>query len=238
MLVDPATAESIRDQSEGGGGAIEPLTVESRCDLVVVLGGDGTLLSVARKAAGGPPILGVNLGRPRFPHRGARATSSIRRSSKSWPAATRSSRARFSKWSRLRARSGERDRRSFRALNDVVIAKSALSRMIELSLAVDGRLGGALSRRRPGRVDADRLDGLQPLRRGADPAPSAAGGSVLTPICPHTLTLRPLVVPDYERRRSRDRSAPRDAPSRGRPGLSHRRRPGGRRDRGSATGCV
>ena len=60
VLLDPATAASIDVK-----GA-EPLAPGARCDFVVVLGGDGTLLAVARKAAGGPPILGVNLGRLGF----------------------------------------------------------------------------------------------------------------------------------------------------------------------------
>ena len=60
VLLDPDTAEAI----DGAGRGV--LTTEARADLVVVLGGDGTLLAVARKAAGGPPILGVNLGRLGF----------------------------------------------------------------------------------------------------------------------------------------------------------------------------
>jgi NAD kinase len=130
VLVEPGTA---RECATEGDGLLLPGT---RCDLVVVLGGDGTLLS---------------------------------------------------------KKTGER--LSFRALNDVVLAKSALSRMIELLLTVDGRL-----------VARYRADGLVvSTPTGSTAYNLSAGGpilhpllpvSVLTPICPHTLTLRPLVVPD------------------------------------------
>ena len=56
------------------------------------------------------------------------------------------------------------------ALNDVVITKAALSRIIDLSVAVGDAAGHARARRRPDRRDADRIDGLQPRRRRPDRA--------------------------------------------------------------------
>src|SRR5690606_24836693 len=60
VLPDPVTRADI------GAPDLGELSSGAACDLIVVLGGDGTLLSVARRHAGGPPILGVNLGRLGF----------------------------------------------------------------------------------------------------------------------------------------------------------------------------
>ncbi len=185
VLVDAATA------AECGRPGSAPFAEGTACDLIVVLGGDGTLLGVARHAAGGPPILGVNLGRLGFltevPREGL------------YPALVDVLAGRFSTEARslfdVEARTRDGSRRRFRALNDVVIAKSALSRIIELQLDVDG---GAVSRYRS--------DGLViSTPTGSTAYNLSAGGpilhpllpvAVITPICPHTLTLRPLVVPD------------------------------------------
>ncbi|MEO8275463.1 MAG: NAD(+)/NADH kinase [Thermoanaerobaculia bacterium] len=185
VFVEEGTA---REAGAGGNG---PLTEAARCDLVVVLGGDGTLLSVARKAAGGPPILGVNLGHLGFLTEVPRADF--------YPELVEVLAGRYAVEPRSLLEveqtkpSGERF--GFRALNDVVLAKSALSRMIELLLTVDGKL-----------VARYRADGLVvSTPTGSTAYNLSAGGpilhpllpvSVLTPICPHTLTLRPLVVPD------------------------------------------
>ncbi len=185
VLVEPSTARECG--AEGDGQLVEGV----RCDLVVVLGGDGTLLSVARKAAGGPPILGVNLGRLGF-------LTEVKRADL-YPTLIEVLAGRYALEPRSlleveqTRKSGER--LAFRALNDVVVAKSALSRMIELLLTVDGRL-----------VARYRADGLVvSTPTGSTAYNLSAGGpilhpllpvSVLTPICPHTLTLRPLVVPD------------------------------------------
>ncbi len=160
-------------------------------DLVVVLGGDGTLLSVARTVASGIPILGVNLGTLGFLTEVGRTEL--------YPSLVEILAGRFAIEQRtlLRVeleRSGG-EQLTYRILNDAVIAKSALSRIIQLTLRVDGRL-----------VTSNRSDGLIiSTPTGSTAYNLSAGGPivnpllpvvVLTPICPHTFSLRPIVVPD------------------------------------------
>jgi NAD+ kinase len=185
VLLDGETAEAIEVADR------RALTPEARADLVVVLGGDGTLLAVARKAAGGPPILGVNLGRLGF-------LTEVQRNGL-YPALVEVLAGRYAVEPRslfdVELLRYDGTRAQFRALNDVVIAKSALSRVIELHLSVDGR-----------HVAQYRADGLVvSTPTGSTAYNLSAGGpilhpllpvAVITPICPHTLTLRPLVVSD------------------------------------------
>lgn len=163
---------------------------DSEHDLVVVLGGDGTLLSVARTVPSGVPILGVNLGTLGF-------LTEVGRS-ELYPSLVEILAGRFQLEERalldvaIRSRS---DNGSYRVLNDAVIAKSALSRIIQLTLRVDGRL-----------VTSYRSDGLiVSTPTGSTAYNLSAGGPILepqlpviglTPICPHTFSLRPIVVPE------------------------------------------
>jgi NAD+ kinase len=203
VLLDPATASAIDVRG------MEPLAVGARCDFVVVLGGDGTLLAVARKAAGGPPILGVNLGRLGF-------LTEVPRNAL-YPALVEVLSGRYTLEPRsifeIEQVSSAGTKKSFRALNDVVIAKSALSRVIELSLTVDSS-----------DVARYRADGLViSTPTGSTAYNLSAGGpilhpllpvAVITPICPHTLTLRPLVVPDSSLIEARLEARPDEEPGR------------------------
>ncbi|MES1245301.1 MAG: NAD(+)/NADH kinase [Acidobacteriota bacterium] len=164
-------------------------------DLVVVLGGDGTLLSVARTLAGRVPILGVNLGNLGF-------LTEISRG-ELYPALVQVFSGRFRTETRslfdidLKRAGGEAGGGGlrYRVLNDAVITKSALARIIELTLRVDGHL-----------VARFRADGLiistptgstaYNLSAGGPILSPQLGVAVLTPICPHALSLRPIVVPD------------------------------------------
>jgi NAD+ kinase len=161
------------------------------CDLMVVLGGDGTLLAVARAHGDGVPILGVNLGSLGFLTEVSRAEL--------YPSLVQVLAGNFQLDERalfdVALTRADGTTLAYRVLNDAVIAKSALSRIIELMLRVEGHL-----------VARFRADGLiVSTPTGSTAYNLSAGGpilhprlavAVLSPICPHTLSLRPLVVPD------------------------------------------
>ena len=162
-------------------------------DLIVVLGGDGTLLSVADRIAQAGrdiPILGVNFGSLGF-------LTEIR-IDELYPSleAAVEGRARYDERLMLSAtavRRGKPDECRI-VLNDVVFTKGALSRMIELSVSVNGRFVT--------RVKADGL--IIASATGSTAYNLAAGGPIvhpavdallITPIAPHTLSNRPVVIP-------------------------------------------
>ncbi len=170
---------------------VPPFDPTDSYDLVVVLGGDGTLLSVARSLVSRVPILGVNVGRLGF-------LSELSRS-ELYPTLVKVLAGEFAVEERhlldveLHRSTGTTVR--YRAFNDAVIAKGAEARIIELNLHIDGRLVAHL-----------RADGLIiSTPSGSTAYNLSAGGpiiyptlpvAVLTPICPHALSLRPIVVPD------------------------------------------
>ncbi len=158
----------------------------SRADLIVVLGGDGTLLSIARLAAKKRvPVMGVNLGNLGFltevpAGEMTLALEALLSGNESIVS---------SRWlleARLR---GE----VFHCLNDAVINKGALARMVQLRIWVDDL-----------EVAVPRSDGLIVATPTGSTAYSLSAGGpilqptiaavILSPICPHTLTFRPMVV--------------------------------------------
>jgi NAD+ kinase len=162
-----------------------------RVDLLIVLGGDGTLLAAARAVGErAVPLLGVNLGTLGF----LAETSG----EALFEALDGALEGRLVVAERMRLevvveRGGEVVERQL-ALNDAVIGKSALSRMIDLETRADGAF-----------VTTYHSDGLIVATPTGSTAYSLSAGGpillpegrsiVLTPICPHTLTQRPLVLP-------------------------------------------
>ncbi|HEY2329093.1 MAG TPA: NAD(+)/NADH kinase [Verrucomicrobiae bacterium] len=158
-------------------------------DLLIIFGGDGTMLHTARQIAGySTPVLGVNIGGLGFltavPSDQLAAALKLL-----WQGEFRfESRA-------LIAASGNGNGRKIKAaaLNDIVVSRGAASRLIALDVSVNGEL-----------VTRYRCDGLIVSSPTGSTAYSlAAGGPILgpetdsillTPICPHTLTNRALVV--------------------------------------------
>jgi NAD+ kinase len=158
--------------------------------LVIVLGGDGTLLSVARIfAASGTPILSVNLGFLGFltEVRLADLYSTL----EGWCNDCHVLDARVMLHAAL-WRDGALHS-SFEALNDVVVSKGDIARMGEFAVELDGK-----------KVARFRADGvIVSTPTGSTAYTLAANGPILTPdvdamvvtpICPHLLTLRPIVV--------------------------------------------
>ena len=157
-------------------------------DLVLVLGGDGTLLAMAdRIAAAGHdiPILGINFGSLGF------LTEITRPEVFDSLTAVVEGRASHDERMMLRATVGDD---TFIALNDVVVTRHALSRMVEVSVWVGEQFVTT--------VKADGLIIASPtgstaynLSAGGPIVHPAMDAMVITPIAPHTLTNRPIVIP-------------------------------------------
>jgi NAD+ kinase len=160
--------------------------IPSIVDLVVVLGGDGTLLSIAHLAArAGIPVLGVNMGKLGF-------LTEVPREEMipTLDAFLQGDRGILNRRVMLEVKArGEVSH----CLNDVVINKGALARMIQCAIRIDGK-----------EIASPRSDGLIVATPTGSTAYSLSAGGpiihpgipaiVIAPICPHTLTFRPMVV--------------------------------------------
>ncbi|MBM7118021.1 NAD(+)/NADH kinase [[Archangium] primigenium] len=174
-----------------GWPRVEDRDLATRADLVVVLGGDGTLIHAARLLGGHPvPILGVNLGSLGFlteiPADGL------------FPALEEVLAGRFKSESRMkltcRLIRGDKVLMHDEVLNDVVINKGALARVADHEVSIDGVP-----------VATYKADGvILATPTGSTAYSLSAGGpivhpsvdcTVLTPICSHALTHRSTLVP-------------------------------------------
>jgi NAD+ kinase len=184
VLLDEGSAEAL-----GRPKGLPRSDIAREADLVIVLGGDGTLLSVARTAPSDTPLLGVNLGLLGF-------------------LAGLSPKELIARLDEVLAGRFREDRRGaldvavprgphhghYRALNDAVLNREALARISTFAIVLDGRT-----------VAEFRADGvIVSTPTGSTAYNLSAGGPILhpqvpaivvTPICAHTLALRPLVVP-------------------------------------------
>jgi NAD+ kinase len=185
LLADPGLAAAT------GWPATPPEEIGGRAELVLVLGGDGTLIHAARMVRGrAVPILGVNLGSLGFLTEVPRAELFPRL------VEALEGRARLHTRMKLACRL-HRDGKAVledEVLNDVVINKGALARIADHEVSLDGQY-----------MTTFKSDGvIIATPTGSTAYSLAAGGPILhpalecavvTPICPHALTQRPFVVP-------------------------------------------
>jgi NAD+ kinase len=165
----------------------------SDADLVVVLGGDGTMLATSRLVGDAEAlVLGINYG-------GLGYLTDFR-IEEMYTALEAILEGDFEVDRRVQLDAEHfRDGKSLvkgRVLNDIVINKAAIARIIEIEVRLNGLFVNSFRAGRPHRRDTDRLDRIQPFRGWPDRLPIDERGRCLTPICPFTLTNRPIVVPD------------------------------------------
>ena len=187
VFLEPDTAELI-----GKKPSTSKEEVASNSDLVIVLGGDGTLLNVASIAHPHEvPILGVNLGSLGF------LTETTMQDLYPTLEQVLNGQCEIENRMLLNAgllRDGKRIE-DFNVLNDIVINKGALARIVNLEVFVDGQY-----------MTSYRADGLIIASPTGSTAYSLSAGGpiihpsmralVLSPICPFALTNRPIVIPD------------------------------------------
>lgn len=174
--------------------AADKSSLPEASDLILVLGGDGTLLGMARRiaaAAADPPILAVNFGGLGF------LTEITLPELFTALESAAAGAARIDERRMLRSRTlrGGAAAEEGVALNDVVITKSALSGMIDLSVSVGDQFVAQL--RADGLIVASPTGSTAyNLSTGGPIVHPLVNALVLTPIAPHMLANRPLVLPE------------------------------------------
>jgi len=178
--------EEVAAEKLGRKVGVKREDIPAKVDLIVVLGGDGTLLSIAHLAAQKDvPVIGINLGALGFltevplDEMFLALDSYLDGNDKI-----------VSRRQMLQAKTKEK---SYYSLNDVVINKGALARMIRCAILIDGK-----------EIAMTRADGLIiSTPTGSTAYSLSAGGpivqpyipaTILTPICPHTLSFRPMII--------------------------------------------
>ncbi len=189
VLIDGQTAES---------SGIKRFTVASfeqigkEADLAVVLGGDGSMLSAARELAPhGTPLVGINQGRLGFTT--DIALASMQKSMAAILAGEFEAERRA--MVDVRVRRGKSELMRTVGLNDAVVSKGATGRLIEMRVSIDGAFvydlrSDGLIMSTPTGSTAYALSSNGPILH------PGVSGFALVPICPHTLSNRPITIPD------------------------------------------
>jgi NAD+ kinase len=186
-LLDPESAAYI-----GAPDPIERVDLpKHKPNLVIVLGGDGTLLAAARAFAGTTtPILSVNLGALGFLTE--ISLSELYSTLEAWC----NNCAEIEVRSMMHARHirGGKTLSHWEALNDVVVAKGTIARMGDFSVEIDNQ---AVATFRADGVIVATPTGSTAYNLAADGpiVMPSVNALVVTPICPHLLTIRPIVMP-------------------------------------------
>jgi NAD+ kinase len=179
--------EEIAARLIGRNSNISRENLGTHADIIILIGGDGTFLSVAKQAVENQvPVAGFNLGGLGFLTELKKESleTSLRNIFYGQP-----------KISQRKMLGIDYKGKQYTALNDVVVGKGSISRIIKMCLEIDAAYVAEIS--------GDGLIISTPT--GSTAYSLAAGGPivtpqvkgiVVTPICPHSLTFRPLVIPD------------------------------------------
>jgi len=193
ILPDAATAALLGEAPAGETmDGLDPAMFPGRADVAIVLGGDGTMLhAIARLGGFNGPVAGINIGTLGF------LTTCTDDDIPEFAAALAAGRVTTSPRTLLQAtvhRAG-RPTESFTALNEITLARGETGRLVSLRVAVDGE-----------HLNDYRADGLivatptgstaYSLSAGGPLIAPGAGVFVITPICPHSLSQRSLVLGD------------------------------------------
>jgi len=184
--IDAVLHESLLSILGNGYIFSSPNTLFKDVDMIISFGGDGTILYTARLSMGtGIPILGINLGKVGFlaeisPEEIYHIPERLKNGS-------------YEILNRMAFTAETTAGEKYFALNDIAVDRSADTRILELSVSVDGMHAGDFA--------ADGLIVSTPT--GSTAHSVSAGGplvmpecnvTILTPICPHSLTLRPMII--------------------------------------------
>lgn len=193
IVVDPQSAAQLPDWTPTQGQTCSRERMGEHADLIVVVGGDGTLLDAGRVAGPyGTPLLGVNLGRLGFmvdvlPADMAQTLDEVF-------AGNYVSEQRLLLSTHIERASAKQDALGpFHALNEVVVRNRDFARVLEFDTYMDGEF-----------ISHHRADGIIVASPTGSTAYALSGGGpvlhpalealALVPICPHTLSDRPLVI--------------------------------------------